>query len=1165
MKFKILLPIYFILLINTFSVFAQNGSTLILNDYENIKYAGSFWNAGGSISTVDNPFKSGLNISEKVLKFSKDGQWQLIGCNEWETPIQLSKYKAFVYYIYSTVPWWCAHKVEYPAGTAVVDYSYPGWEQFNTTKNKWVKISVPIDGTKFPEGGIQPLLWLAPNFSAGAAGDYFVDKLVLVANESVAPGTPSDFLVTGKTAASISLSWANADDDVEGFNLYRNGAKVNEDLIPTKVFKINGVPANSSNKIEIEAVDYSGNISGKAEVNVTTDSDSDAPSTPSTLTNGTINGNSVVLNWASSTDNSGVVIYEIHNGNSKVGESTSTSYTVTGLSVSTVYTFTVKAKDEAGNISEASNALQVTTPAVNDILAPSIPSGLGATNILENGFVLSWQPSTDNVAVTGYEIYQNSNLIGTSALATYSVGGLVANWTYSFSVKSKDAIGNISEESAKLSVTTKKEVVQTSNSMGINIGSGLDYEEDRIFADAMMSGRGWQSVGGGSVALDENGWPTADAEVIVWHGIDHMNGTYKLSFNGSATISTGFGNVTLSNISYNSTSNTTSADLKYNNTDASGLKLIFSSTSGGVKNVKLMRPISLGSTVSYSSSSTFTDQIKNLIGKFSAIRFMDFTSTNSNNSVNWTDRVKPDYYRGSYNSAGYGWQGVGNAWEYAIQLCNETGKDAWICVPAKASETYIQELAKLWKEKLDPKRKLYVEFSNEVWNTSSAFQQSNQNHNAAISEVGSGSSPLNYDNETNDWYWAWRRVGLKAVQISNIFRSVFGDESMMTRIRPVLMWQLGYAEVGAQMLKFIDDVYSKVNKWNSVAHSVNYYIYGGGGSAYYNPDNGSDGLTLDNIWDSQTFDSKNWVHDIKSDASWCNTFGIKRIAYEGGPSMDKQGKSESVKAQAVNDLRMKDEIIEHQQVWNNYNGGLLCYFNDAGGFEWGFTEDIFDLSTPKLLGIDWLNEANRDPVTFGNVPPFTAAGKEFIASRITWRSPGTGSQLCENDEWFSYAFRTLVNGKTTFKAEYAYASGGTIEIMVDGQVVGTANADGAGFTPSYSVYLPSGLHSVRLRAVSGKFDIVKVLFEDIETDIAVVSQDKGLSVFPNPVVDNLAIIARSDIGFIRLFDMSGRQLKLLKCDSNTFNLNMSDLNQGLYILKVFLKNTSVITTKVIKQ
>jgi len=89
----------------------------------------------------------------------------------------------------------------------------------------------------------------------------------------------------------------------------------------------------------------------------------------------------------------------------------------------------------------------------SDTTAPTAPvlAASGTTSISTN---LSWSGATDNVAVTGYDVYQGASLIGSTASASYTVTSLSPSTTYSFSVRAKDAAGNISSSSNTVSVTT---------------------------------------------------------------------------------------------------------------------------------------------------------------------------------------------------------------------------------------------------------------------------------------------------------------------------------------------------------------------------------------------------------------------------------------------------------------------------------------------------------------------------------------------------------------------------------------------------------------------------------------------------------------------------------------------------------------------------------------
>ncbi|MFD1601999.1 M4 family metallopeptidase [Flavobacterium artemisiae] len=101
-----------------------------------------------------------------------------------------------------------------------------------------------------------------------------------------------------------------------------------------------------------------------------------------------------------------------------------------------------------------------------DTTAPSAPTALAASGTTGTTTNLTWTASTDNVAVTGYDIYQGTVLKGSSTTTSYNVTGLTALTTYSFTVKAKDAAGNVSAASNAVSVTTTAVTVSYCTSQG---------------------------------------------------------------------------------------------------------------------------------------------------------------------------------------------------------------------------------------------------------------------------------------------------------------------------------------------------------------------------------------------------------------------------------------------------------------------------------------------------------------------------------------------------------------------------------------------------------------------------------------------------------------------------------------------------------------------------
>ncbi len=89
-----------------------------------------------------------------------------------------------------------------------------------------------------------------------------------------------------------------------------------------------------------------------------------------------------------------------------------------------------------------------------DTQAPSIPSNLAVSNITASSISLSWNASTDNVGVTGYDVYQGNTIVASAAGNSTTITGLTQNTTYQFRIKAKDQAGNISGFSTPINATT---------------------------------------------------------------------------------------------------------------------------------------------------------------------------------------------------------------------------------------------------------------------------------------------------------------------------------------------------------------------------------------------------------------------------------------------------------------------------------------------------------------------------------------------------------------------------------------------------------------------------------------------------------------------------------------------------------------------------------------
>ncbi|MTB50988.1 S8 family serine peptidase [Lewinella sp. W8] len=200
--------------------------------------------------------------------------------------------------------------------------------------------------------------------------------------------------------------------------------------------------------------------------------DTEAPTTPTNLTASNITTSSMDLSWNASSDNVGVTGYNVYQGSTLLGTVTGTSATITGLAEGTTYTFSVTATDDAGNESGAAS-VTATTLTAGDSSPPTTPTNLAASNITTSSLDLTWNASSDNVGVTGYNVYQGSTLLGSVTGTAASITGLAEATTYTFSVTATDAAGN---ESGAASVTAT------------TLSSGGGGQTETIFASFFETG-----------------------------------------------------------------------------------------------------------------------------------------------------------------------------------------------------------------------------------------------------------------------------------------------------------------------------------------------------------------------------------------------------------------------------------------------------------------------------------------------------------------------------------------------------------------------------------------------------------------------------------------------------------------------------------------------------
>lgn len=259
------------------------------------------------------------------------------------------------------------------------------------------------------------------------------------------------------------VAWSASTDNlaVTGYEVYvtRNGVYVTS-LNTTSLgmqlfFDLESTYGTGTFCFKVRAYDAAGNYSG-----FTSEScvywDFTAPTAPTGVATSSVTATTLTLSWNASTDISGVTNYLIYKNGvllTTVGNVLTTP--ITGLTASTAYAFTVKARDGYNNLSAVSNTANVTTPSGNQ--APTTPTTFTVTRGTLQA-TIAWSGATDDVAVTNYEIHRS--LDGTSysfltydSVSPYVNTGLSSGSTYWYKVRSIDGAGLMSAFTTPKSVT----------------------------------------------------------------------------------------------------------------------------------------------------------------------------------------------------------------------------------------------------------------------------------------------------------------------------------------------------------------------------------------------------------------------------------------------------------------------------------------------------------------------------------------------------------------------------------------------------------------------------------------------------------------------------------------------------------------------------------------
>jgi fibronectin type 3 domain-containing protein len=671
-----------------------------------------------------------------------------------------------------------------------------------------------------------------------------------------------------------------------------------------------------------------------------------------------------------------------------------TTFKDTGLANGTPYYYVVYALNPVGRSASS-----------NEVAAVPIAPPTGLLAVPNNQQVgLFWASAPGAITYNVYVAAQGGGTFtkaGATATGRFLDGNLANGTARTYQVTAVNSTGE-SAPSAPVSATPAPSGAAqptpddpAKNLAGLGTWFMCDWDGSRAFVDVMKQGRSWMDAGQSKAAtLDTLGWPTQDAcTVLMTDEIAYVNGTFKLIFNGKATVNGMWAPCTVANQVYDAASNTTTADVTFAMTAAGSTGLVFtgtqrtatSPTGSGFTNARLYRP-----GYATDGSAIFTTAFLQAFKASGAkvVRMMDWGGGSSDVIQHWSDRATPASatqaglpginYTGPDGTTYISSTDV--ALEHRIQLCNTLKADFWLNIPPVADQDFITRTALTLRygsdgtnpytspqaqpvyPPLDPSLKVYVEYANETWNSANGY--STFGIEMGICDHLPAAHPLRTPATSSIYTLMWRWPAYNIANISETFRGVFGGEAMMARVRPVLETQEGNGQdTLATALTWLEPYAQTL----PTPRKVSDLIYGGGGSAYYGVIDASNSapaayLAPTNYPDPQTVAA--WADD----SMWTKNFGVKHIAYEGGPG---PAYADAVN-QAINASPLMVPYMKTMHdAWTSMGGDLCTYYCVQGPSSWEFTPDITNAAAPKLQALAAIATAPRAPVTLGTPMPGT--------------------------------------------------------------------------------------------------------------------------------------------------------------------------------------------------
>jgi hypothetical protein len=246
--------------------------------------------------------------------------------------------------------------------------------------------------------------------------------------------------------------------------------------------------------------------------------------------------------------------------------------------------------------------------------------------------------------------------------------------------------------------------------IGTNLAGIVSWGTQWAFVDVFKMSRAWIPQcnncnwgEGGTLALTPDGWiaelaPNQYATTIMLDEINHFpQGEYVVLYDGEGVITFGLNTVTVLNEAAGR------MVILPNGNGAIYLEIRETNPANPLRNIRVLMPDFENTYQTQPFHPLFLERLQG----FEVLRFMDWMQTNNSAVVTWQDR--PQVTDLNYEN--------GVPLEVMVQLANTLEVDAWFNMPHQASDDYVRNFATYVRDNLNPDLKVYIEYSNETWNS----------------------------------------------------------------------------------------------------------------------------------------------------------------------------------------------------------------------------------------------------------------------------------------------------------------------------------------------------------------------------------------------------------------------------------------------------------------